>query len=234
MLARMSARPEAAAIVLAAGAGRRLGADEPKAFLSIGGRPIVAVAAAAAAASGAFTELVVTVPEGFEDRARACLADLDVPCRVVPGGISRQASVRAALACLDDRYELVAIHDAARPFATPDLFASVVEAARDGDGAIPVLPVADTVKRVSDGVVAGTVPRSELWLAQTPQAFRIAALRAAHDRAVGRGLETTDDAQAVEAAGGTVLAIAGDPMNVKITTMLDLALADTRMGGARG
>jgi 2-C-methyl-D-erythritol 4-phosphate cytidylyltransferase len=232
MLARMSPRPAAAAIVLAAGAGRRLGADEPKAFLSIGGRPILAVAAAAAAASGAVDELIVTVPEGFEDRARSCVEGLGIPCTVVPGGDSRQASLRAALGALRDGIELVAVHDAARPFAPPALFASVLEAIGDEtDGAIPVLPIADTVKRVEDGVVVATVPREELALAQTPQAFRLAALRAAHDRAASAGLEVTDDAQALEAAGCLVRAIPGDPMNVKITTMLDLARAEVRMGG---
>ncbi len=233
MLARMDPRPAAAAIVLAAGAGRRLGADEPKAFLSIGGRPILAVAAAAAAASGAVDELIVTVPDGFEARARSCVEGLGIPCTVIPGGDSRQASVRAALGAIGAGIELVAVHDAARPFAPPALFVSVLEAVDDeADGAIPVLPVADTVKRVLDGLVVTTVPREELALAQTPQAFRADALRAAHDRAAATGLEVTDDAQALEAAGCVVRAIPGDPMNVKITTMLDLARAEARMGGA--
>ena len=233
MLARMNARPPAAAIVLAAGAGRRVGADEPKAFLSIGGRPMLAVAAAAAAASGAVDELIVTAPEGFEDRARSCVDGLAIPCTVVPGGRSRQASVRAAFDVLSEGVELVAVHDAARPFAPPDLFASVLEAiGDDADGAIPVLVVADTVKRIDGGLVVATVPRGDLALAQTPQAFRRGPLRDAHDRAVAAGLEVTDDAQALEEAGFRVRAIPGDPMNVKITTMLDLARADARMGGA--
>ena len=233
MLARMTPRPAAAAIVLAAGAGRRLGADEPKAFLSIGGRPILAVAAAAAAASDAVDELIVTAPPGFEDRARSCAEGLGIPCSVIPGGVSRQASVREALGALGEGIELVVVHDAARPFAPPALFVSVLEAiGDDADGAIPILPVADTVKRVLDGIVVTTIPRRELALAQTPQAFRLTALRAAHDRAAAAGLEVTDDAQALEAAGCLVRAIPGDPMNVKITTMLDLARADARMGGA--
>jgi len=232
MLARMSPRPSAAAIVLAAGAGRRLGADEPKAFLTIGGRPILAVAAAAAAASGAIDEMIVTVPDGFEDRARGCVEGLGIPCTVIPGGDSRQASVRAALAAAGG-IELVAVHDAARPFAPPDLFVSVLDAVdADVDGAVPVLPVADTVKRIEGGFIIATVPRDELALAQTPQAFRVSALRDAHDRAAASGLGVTDDAQLLEAVGHRVRAIAGDPMNTKITTMLDLARADARMGGA--
>jgi 2-C-methyl-D-erythritol 4-phosphate cytidylyltransferase len=234
MLARMSARPPAAVIVLAAGAGRRVGADEPKAFLPIGGRPILAVAAGAAAASGAVDQLIVTTPAGFEDRARSCLGGLAIPCTVVQGGASRQASVRAALDLLDEGIELVVVHDAARPFAPPDLFASVLAAlADDADGAIPVLAVADTVKRIADGLVVATVPRDELALAQTPQAFRRGPLQDAHDRAARVALEVTDDAQAVEEAGFRVRTVPGDPMNVKITTMLDLARADARMGGTR-
>ena len=232
MLGPMTPRPTAAAIVLAAGAGRRLGADEPKAFLSIGGRPILAVAVAAAAASSAVDQVVVTVPEGYEDRAIGCVEGLEIPCTVVRGGESRQASVRAALAAIPDGIELIAVHDAARPFAPPDLFTSVLAAVGDGDGAIPVLPVADTVKRVDDGFVTATLPRERLALAQTPQAFRASALRDAHDRAAASGLEVTDDAQALEAAGSRVRAIPGDQMNVKITTMFDLAMADARMGGA--
>ena len=232
MLARMSPRPSAAAIVLAAGAGRRLGADEPKAFLTIGGRPILAVAAAAAAASGAIDEMIVTVPDGFEDRARGCVEGLGIPCTVIPGGDSRQASVRVALAAAGG-IELVAVHDAARPFAPPDLFVSVLDAVdADVDGAVPVLPVADTVKRIEGGFIIATVPRDELALAQTPQAFRVTALRDAHDRAAASRLGVTDDAQLLEAVGHRVRAIAGDPMNTKITTMLDLARADARMGGA--
>ena len=232
MLARMSPRPAAAAIVLAAGAGRRLGADEPKAFLSIGGRPILAVAAAAAAASGAVDELIVTVPEGFEDRARSCVDGLGIPCTVVPGGDSRQASLRAALGALRDGVELVAVHDAARPFAPPALFASVLEAIDDEtDGAIPVLPIADTVKRVEDGVVVATVPREGRARAPNPPRVRRSAGPPAANRVAAAGLEVTDDAQALEAAGCLVRAIPGDPMNVKITTMLDLARAEARMGG---
>jgi 2-C-methyl-D-erythritol 4-phosphate cytidylyltransferase len=232
MLDAMTPRPTAAAIVLAAGAGRRLGADEPKAFLSIGGRPMLAVAVAAAAASGAVDEIVVTVPEGYEDRALGCVEGLEILCTVVRGGDSRQASVRAGLAAIRDGIELVAVHDAARPFAPPDLFTSVLAAIGEGDdGAIPVLPVADTVKRVDDGFVTATLPRDRLALAQTPQAFRASALRDAHERAAASGLDVTDDAEAMEAAGCRVRAIAGDPMNVKITTMFDLAMADARMGG---
>jgi len=222
----------AVAIVLAAGAGRRVGAGIPKALLPIGGRPILSVAAAAAAASPAISAIVVTAPPGYESQARACLEGLDVPTTVLTGGASRQASVRAALTALGEDVTIVAIHDAARPFAPPDLFTTVVEAVTDGVvGAIPLVPVADTVKRVLGGRVVATVDREELGLAQTPQAFRVDALRAAHERAEAAGLRATDDAALLETEA-EVIGVAGDPMNVKITTMLDLARADALMGGS--
>ncbi|HET6792549.1 MAG TPA: 2-C-methyl-D-erythritol 4-phosphate cytidylyltransferase [Actinomycetota bacterium] len=221
-------------ILLAAGAGRRLGGPKPKALLPIGGRPVLAVAAAAAAASGV-AGLVVTFPPGWEGRARACVADLGVDVRLVEGGGTRQASVRAALEAVPASVTIVAIHDAARPFASPDLFRRVLRAVERGpDGAVPVLPVADTVLRVRGEVVEGVESREELALGQTPQAFRTAALREAHANAEAAGASFTDDASMLRWAGFEVLTVPGDPDNVKITTLADLAHADRRMGAAGG
>jgi 2-C-methyl-D-erythritol 4-phosphate cytidylyltransferase/2-C-methyl-D-erythritol 2,4-cyclodiphosphate synthase len=229
----MAGEARAAAIVLAAGAGRRIGAERPKAFLPIGDRPMLAVAAAAAAASPAIEAIVIAAPVGYEAEARACVEGFEVPAQVVTGGDSRQASVRAALAVLGSDIRIVAVHDAARPFAPPELFTAVVRAVADGaDGAIPLVPMTDTVKRLVGARVVGTLPRDELGLAQTPQAFLLAALRTAHDRAMAAGERVTDDAALLERVG-TVVAIAGDPMNFKITTMMDLARAEARMGGLR-
>ena len=219
------------AIVLAAGAGRRLGEGDPKALRLIGGRPMLSVAVAAAAASPSIDALVVTAPADALDLARSCLEGLDKPVLVIPGGSSRHASVGAALAALPDGVETVAVHDGARPFASPALFTAVLVAVRDGaDGAIPVIPAADTVKRVRDGVVTGTERREELALAQTPQGFRVAALGDAHARAAHEGLEFTDDAAVLEWAGYEVRVVAGDPENFKVTTLSDLARADRRAG----
>jgi 2-C-methyl-D-erythritol 4-phosphate cytidylyltransferase len=230
----MREETRAVAIVLAAGAGRRLGADLPKALLSIGDRPMLSVAVAAAAASPSIDAVVVTAPTGYEEAAAACLEGLDIPCTVVTGGPTRQASVREALVALGEDVDVVAIHDAARPFAPPDLFTAVVDAVVGGvEGAIPVLPIMDTVKRVDVDLVVGTVDRSELALAQTPQAFPLATLRAAHARAEADGVEVTDDAMLLESSG-KVVTVPGDPGNVKITTMLDLAQAEARMGGSGG
>jgi 2-C-methyl-D-erythritol 4-phosphate cytidylyltransferase/2-C-methyl-D-erythritol 2,4-cyclodiphosphate synthase len=224
---------DAIVILLGAGAGRRLGASEPKALLPIGGRPMLAVAAAAAAASAPVRGLVVTFPSGWEGRARACVEDLGVPVRLVVGGATRQASVRAALSEVPGIVEIVAVHDAARPFAPPDLFARVLEAVQRGaDGAVPVLAVSDTVLRVQGAVVQGVEPREELALGQTPQAFRTSVLREAHAKAEASSASFTDDASMLSWAGYDVRAIPGDPVNVKITTLAHLAQADRRMGSA--
>ena len=227
--------PDAAIVILlAAGAGRRLGGQEPKALLPIGGRPVLAVAAAAAAASGV-GGLVVTFPPGWEGSARACVVGLEVDVRFVEGGETRQASVRAALGAVPASVAVVAIHDAARPFASPDLFRRVLRAVERGaDGAVPVLPVTDTVLRVRGEVVEGVESREELALGQTPQAFRTAALREAHANAEAAGASFTDDASMLRWAGYDVLAVPGDPDNVKITTLADLAHADRRMGADDG
>ena len=231
----MEAAERAVVILLAAGAGRRVGADEPKAFLTIGGRPILAVAAGAAAASPLVGSVVVTAPEGWEERARACVEGCGVAAEVVTGGATRQESVRAALGALPSATRVVAVHDAARPFAPPDLFTTVIDSVSDETpGVVPVSSVPDTVKQIDAGRVVGTLDRSRLGLAQTPQAFDVGVLRAAHGQAAAAGVALTDDAAALERAGAAVRAVAGDPNNVKITTLLDLANADARMGGAGG
>jgi 2-C-methyl-D-erythritol 4-phosphate cytidylyltransferase/2-C-methyl-D-erythritol 2,4-cyclodiphosphate synthase len=153
----------------------------------------------------------------------------------VTGGATRQASVRAALAAVPDDADSVVCHDAARALASPALFDAIVDALHGWDGVVPVVPVADTVKRIRDGLVLGTEPRGELALAQTPQAFATSALRAAHVRAQERGDEVTDDAAALELAGFRVRAIVGEPGNFKITTAEDLGRAEALLAElARG
>ena len=218
----------AVAIVLAAGEGARLGSHEPKAFLEIDGAPMVVHAVRAASGSGLFERIVVTVPPGLEDRARALLDGLPTAVDVIAGGSSRHASVDAGLSVVPPEVGVVFCHDAARPFARPALFVAVADALQGVDGAIPVLAPSDTVKRVRDGVVVATEPREEIGLAQTPQAFSAAALRDSHERAASAEMEFTDDAAALEWAGYRVRVILGDPDNVKITTAADLARVGER------
>jgi 2-C-methyl-D-erythritol 4-phosphate cytidylyltransferase/2-C-methyl-D-erythritol 2,4-cyclodiphosphate synthase len=177
--------------------------------------------------------VIVAVPQGREGEARALLEPLGARS-VVAGGPSRQASVVAALEVVEPATEVVVVHDAARPFATPSLFSAVIAALDDADGAIPVVAVADTVKQVLDGWVVSTPARDSLAAAQTPQAFRATALRDAHRRAAAEGRDFTDDAGMLEWAGYRVRTVAGDPGNFKVTTPADLDRADelARSGGA--
>jgi len=153
----------------------------------------------------------------------------------VSGGVTRQASVRAGLEALLARApEIVLVHDAARPFASADLIARAIEAARKTGAAVPALPVADTVKRVSDaGVIEETLDRNSIRLVQTPQAFAFAALLEAHRRAAAQGRhDFTDDAALAEWAGMTVSVFAGEPGNIKFTTPEDFARAETMQSAA--
>jgi 2-C-methyl-D-erythritol 4-phosphate cytidylyltransferase len=231
----MTGPVRAFAIVLAAGAGRRLDTATPKSLVRVGGAPIVALAVEAARAS-CVEGVLVTAPAGREDEIRTIVGPGVV---VIEGGETRQDSVRRALAAVPDGVDVVAIHDAARPFATPALFDAVIAAAaagaRDGvAGAIPVVAVTDTVKRVDDGTIVVTEPRDRLVLAQTPQAFELVALRDAHARARAAGGAFTDDAAVLEWAGYRVRTVAGEPENFKITTPADLTRAEAWEGRSRG
>lgn len=148
----------------------------------------------------------------------------------VTGGASRSESVRAGLAAVPVAADVVVVHDAARPLASPALFRAVIAAVAGGaDGAVPGLAVNDTVKRVgADGAVAETVPRDGLVAVQTPQAFRAEALRAVH----AAGGEASDDAALVEAAGGRVVVVPGEPINLKVTNPADIAVAAALLAAA--
>jgi 2-C-methyl-D-erythritol 4-phosphate cytidylyltransferase len=220
------------AVVPAAGSGTRLGAGAPKAFVPLGGVPIVVRAVDGLLASGAVDEVLVAVPAALVDHASVLFADR--PVTVLVGGAERTETVRLALDhLLHDSSQrardpsgdgsVVLVHDAARPLTPPALVAAVVAAVRAGSPAvIPVLPLADTVKRVSGSIVESTVDRSTLRAVQTPQGFTPEALRAAYAAA---GDIATDDAGLVERAGGKVTTIPGDPLAFKVTTPWDLRIA---------
>jgi 2-C-methyl-D-erythritol 4-phosphate cytidylyltransferase/2-C-methyl-D-erythritol 2,4-cyclodiphosphate synthase len=223
------------AIILAAGSGERLrqGAESaPKAFKQFSSREtMLSMSIAAAAACPAVGSLVVTVPPGFEDRV-GDMPSMGKQVVVIPGGESRQLSVAAGLRTLGDEVVSVVCHDAARPFASPELFSAVLAAIGEGaDGVIPVVDVPDTVKRVNAGAVVETVPRQELRLAQTPQAFRSGALADAHRRAAAEAKEFTDDAAMLEWAGYKVRVVEGEAGNFKITTVADFARAEEIIRG---
>lgn len=201
----------------------------PKAFVAVGGTPMVRLAVDGLLASGAVDRIIVMVPVELVESAVALLPPSDA-VRVVVGGAERTDSVRAGIAAAPDAgYYLV--HDAARALTPPALIARVAAELRAGRRAVvPALPVVDTVKTVDqDGVVTGTPNRAALRAIQTPQGFAADLLRAAYETNV----LATDDAGLVERLGAEVHTIPGDPMAFKITTPLDLMLAETVCNAAR-
>lgn len=216
-------------VLVAAGAGERLGAGVPKAFALLDGVPLLVRAARALHASGVCAELVAVVPPDRQDEAHALLAGAGVDAEVRAGGRTRQESVALGVAAVTA--EVVAVHDAARALAPPGLVRTAVEALTpDWDAAAPALPVVDTVKRVDpdDGRVLETVSRVTLRAVQTPQVFRRDLLLRLHGEA--HGADATDDLLLVEQAGGRVRLIDGDPRNLKITTAHDLLVAQALLG----
>jgi len=218
------------AVVAAAGDGRRLGRERPKAFVKLGGRPLVAHAIELFEAHPRIEHIVVVVPEEWEEPT-SLLADELAAGKVaaaVAGGPTRALSVAAGLAEVPAAATAVLVHDAARPFASVELVDRVLDALADADGAVPGIPVADTVKRVGGGAVIETLDRSELRAVQTPQAFRAEALRRAYAATGDAVSPATDCAQLVERSGGRVVVVAGEPENAKITGPDDLARAEAR------
>jgi 2-C-methyl-D-erythritol 4-phosphate cytidylyltransferase len=203
--------------------GERAATSLPKQFLTIGGRPLLAWAFDILHEGGC-DPIVVVVAEEHMDRARDLLSLWGDDVVFTAGGRTRQDSVRAGLA--EVRAETVVVHDAARPFASPDSVRAVCAALAGADGAVVAVPLEDTIKEVDGQRVTATVDRSKLWRSQTPQAFRTALLREAHQRAHEEGFVATDDAELVERAGGTVAVVPGSPRNIKITRPSDLELAE--------
>jgi 2-C-methyl-D-erythritol 4-phosphate cytidylyltransferase / 2-C-methyl-D-erythritol 2,4-cyclodiphosphate synthase len=213
-------------IIVAAGRGARLGAGTPKQFLDLGGRSVLRRSVDVFDRHPTVAALVVVLPADLVAEGQTLVGTTNRPCHFVAGGARRQDSVRQGLHALPSGIDLVLVHDAARPFADAALVDRVVAAAGETGAAIPALAASDTVKRVDPErrTVTGTLPREEIWLAQTPQGFRRDVLAAAV--ALGeRGVEGTDEAMLAERAGHTVSVVPGDVRNVKITTADDLTAA---------
>ena len=217
------------AIIAAGGRGNRLGADRPKQLLDVGGVPILRRSVEAFLRHPGIADLVVALPPDVLADPPVYLRSTEKPVTLVEGGARRQDSVALAFARVGSSTSIVLVHDAARPFVDAGLITRTIEAAARHGAALAAVPVADTVKRAAaDGRVLETVPRDRLFLAQTPQGFRVEVLRAA----LGDAGDATDEAALAERAGFPVHVVTGDPRNVKITTMLDLAYAEARMGGS--
>ena len=211
------------AVIVAAGASTRAGPGAPKPWRSLGGRSILSWSIDALATAGATEIVVVAAAERVAEAAKLLASTPNA--RAVAGGATRALSVQAGLAALTAGAETpVLIHDAARPFVSRAHVEPLLAALASADGAVPALPVADTLKRGS-GVIEATVSRDGLWRAQTPQAFSLATLRDAY-AAWPADAEPTDDAAVVEQAGGRVVMTPGDPILMKLTYPEDFAMAE--------
>lgn len=216
-------------LIPAAGMGKRMGAGHNKLRLQLLGKPLLAWTLAAVAAAEAIEWIgVIGQPEDFPTW-EALLGDLNLrqPVQLIQGGETRQASVFNGLQALPEAAEQVLIHDGARCLATPDLINRCAQALETYAGLIAAVPVKDTIKIVNrEGVVVQTPERDSLWAAQTPQGFRVEPLRIAHEMAVAKGWEVTDDAALFERLGYAVHIVLGEETNLKITTPSDLPLAE--------
>lgn len=202
-----------------------MGPGVPKALRLLGGEPLLVHAVRRIAQAPSVGVIVVAAPAADLGTVEAMLRGIPADITVIAGGATRQASVSAALAAVPPTYDFVLVHDAARSLTPPDLVEAVAAALRAGaDAVIPVLPVADTIKRVDEaGVIVETVDRAPLRAVQTPQGFRRPVLVAAH---AGAGREHTDDAGMVEALGGRVETVPGSDQAFKITRPFDLIVAE--------
>ncbi len=218
---------DVAVVIPAGGVGRRLGSPTPKQLLRLGTRTILARTVEHFTRHPAVAAVVVPAPAAHLARTRRTLGRVPNARRVhvVAGGAERQESVWLGMQAVPESAAVIVVHDAVRPFITRALVDRVLAAARTGGAAICALPIAETVKRVREGVVVATVDRRALWSVQTPQGFRAALLREAHDKARRDGFLGTDESMLVERLGHPVAVVPGLPENVKITTPADLARA---------
>jgi 2-C-methyl-D-erythritol 4-phosphate cytidylyltransferase/2-C-methyl-D-erythritol 2,4-cyclodiphosphate synthase len=219
------------AIIAAGGRGLRFGGGSPKQLLMLGGRPILARSVDAFVSCDLIAEIVVALPADLAAEPPSYLHDRGKPITVVIGGDHRRGSVANAFAQLSDRTEVVVVHDAARPLVTDDLIRRTVTAASETGAAIAAIRAHDTVKQTdAAGVITATLPRERIYLAQTPQAFRVPVLRDAL-RVSG---DATDEAMLAEQAGHVVRVVDGDPRNLKITSPGDLTMAEHFAGLSSG
>ena len=214
------------AVLAAAGSGERLGLDRPKAFARLGGRPLLATSLERLEASPWLDAIVVAAPPGWEEPTILVAEEVGtakvVAC--VTGGATRAESIRVAVGEIPAGTAAIVVHDAARPFFNDDVLERVLAPLGQGwEGAVPTVPITDTLKRIRADEVLETVDRSGVVAAQTPQAFHTDVLRTALD---GDVAGATDCASLVEAADGRVKSVAGDPLLFKVTTPTDLELAE--------
>ena len=221
--------PKTTAIIPAGGSGQRMGLPLPKQFHELAGCPILIHTLKAFEAAASIDEIIVVAPADHCDQVRAMVARFGLTRvgQVVAGGATRQDSVRAGVNHVAVDTDFVVVHDGARPFVTPELIDGCLAAARESGAALAAVPVRDTLKRVGEeGLVAGTVDRSVLWQAQTPQVVRLDLLRRAYGAVDEDGFVGTDEASLLEHIGCPVRVVEGSERNLKITRPEDLHIAE--------
>ena len=222
-----------AMVLLAAGAGRRMGADENKILLTIGGKTLLEHCLEAVEQSAVMDEVVLVIRECDEERITQLTEGFALSVRTVYGGKERQDSVYNALKVLSDETEIVAIHDAARCLVSPKLIRDCVASAEQKGSGVAGRKVYDTVKQVSDGEITGTLDRSGLVLIETPQCFRKDLIRNAYDQAYADGFYGTDDAMLLERLGERPVWVLSEEVNIKMTDPRDMEYGKFLMGGGR-
>ncbi len=220
-------------VIAAAGSGKRFGADTPKQFHIVGGKPILVHTLEKFELCGAVDEAVVVVSEERLEFAERLIRDAGFAkaVKVVAGGDTRTRSVANGFAAVSENAEIVAVHDAARPFVTPDEITAVIEKAKETGAACLVAAVVDTIKEVAGGHIERTIDRAKLRRALTPQAFRYSILEKALAGADG---DATDEAMLVERLGVPVAFVEGGGRNIKITTPDDMLIAEAFIRGGDG
>ncbi len=214
-------------LIPAAGSGRRMGSDRNKLLLPLLGKPLISWTLLAAKHSRHIEGIgIMGQPHDWQD-FKAVAADLEVTVHFIQGGSTRQESVYCGLKGLPAKADRVLIHDGARCLVTPELFDRCAEALRDTPGLIAAVPVKDTIKVVgAEGLIKSTPDRSRLWAAQTPQGFDVAQLLACHETGIRQGWTVTDDAALFEQCHLPVKIVLGEETNLKVTTPVDLAIAE--------
>ena len=219
-----------AAIIVAAGKGLRMADPLRKQYLELEGLPILARTVTVFDACDLIDGIFLVIPREDNDYCRANVLDplsLAKSIHLVSGGIRRQDSVYKGLSEIDQRYGIIVIHDGVRPFLTSDHLVDCIKSAQKFGACILGIPAYDTLKRVdSSGRILETLPRENVWLAQTPQAFHYDVIKKAHDNARRDDYTATDDASLVDAIGESVTHVDGDPQNIKVTVAADLAVAE--------
>lgn len=219
----------ASAVIVAAGKGIRMGTAAPKQYLMLGDSPVLGHTLINFASSKLFDALFLVVRESDFDLCRRTILvplKLSKTVNLVPGGSERQDSVYNGLKAISERQSIVVIHDGVRPFVTAHQLKLCIDGARDMGACILAVPVADTLKNVSEnGFIESTLERKRVWQAQTPQAFKYELIMRAHERAKREGTAASDDALLVERMGHRVKIIPGDRSNIKITVQEDLQIA---------